>query len=63
MVRQGMKKGAIFEDGGLFYIVRQVMDDGNYVSQHISREKKEELETKKTETKKPQKKQTKKEVV
>ena len=44
MINKGLKKGAIFEDGGLFYIVTQVCDDGNYVSRHISAQKKEEIE-------------------
>lgn len=54
MVASGLKKGAIFEDGGLFYIVTQVCADGNYVSRHISAQKKEEIESarKKETTKK-----------
>ena len=59
MINKGLKKGAIFEDGGLFYMVIHVCDDGNYVSRHISAQKKEEIETKRrTEAKETTKKAT-----
>lgn len=38
MVERGLKKGAIFSEGGLYYKIIQVLDDGNYVSKHISKE-------------------------
>ena len=44
MIAKGMKKGAVFTDGGLFYLVLQVLPDGNYVSKVISEEEKKILE-------------------
>jgi hypothetical protein len=45
MIVSGLKKGAVFEDGGLFYVVTRVLDDGNYVSRNISEKEKEEIES------------------
>lgn len=61
MVAKGLKKGAVFTDGGLFYIVLEVLPDGNYISKHISEEEKKAIEKAKTakeNTEKPEKKQT-----
>lgn len=63
MIAKGMKKGAVFTDGGLFYLVLQVLPDGNYVSKVISEEEKKSLEKPhklKENTEKPARKTTRK---
>lgn len=63
MIAKGMKKGAVFTDGGLFYLVLEVLSDGNYVSKQISEEEKKAIEKAKTakeNTEKPVKRTTRK---
>ena len=40
MIRRGLKKGDMFEDGGRLFIIEEVPETGNY----LSREIKEEIE-------------------
>lgn len=48
MVAKGLKKGDRFEEGGFFYVVDKVLDDGNYVS-HILSDKENDVTTDKTD--------------
>ena len=43
MIAKGLKKGEVFEDGGLYYEVQSVLPNGHYVSKRVDKPK-EELE-------------------
>ena len=45
MVNKGMNVGDVFEDGGLFYVVDEIVGSG-YISHNISAEEKQEMENK-----------------
>lgn len=63
MIVSGLKKGAVFEDGGLFYVVKQVLESGNYISKRLSEEERKALEVAekaKETTEKPPRKNRKK---
>ena len=45
MVNKGMNVGDVFEDGGLFYVVDEIVGSG-YISHNISAEEKQALESK-----------------
>ena len=51
-LRAGLKKGDYFEDGGRFFVVDDVLENGNYISHLASAE---EATEKKAETKAPAK--------
>lgn len=51
-LRTGLKKGDYFEDGGRFFVVDDVLENGNYISHRVSVE---EATEKKVETKAPAK--------
>ena len=48
MVNKGMNVGDVFEDGGLFYVVDEIVGSG-YISHNISAEEKQALESKQAE--------------
>lgn len=48
MVNKGMNVGDVFEDGGLFYVVDEIVGSG-YISHNISAEEKQEMENKQAE--------------
>lgn len=35
MVQKGLKKGDVFEDGGLYYEVQSVLPNGHYISKRV----------------------------
>lgn len=39
MIAKGLKKGEVFEDGGLYYEVQSVLPNGHYVSKRVDRPK------------------------
>lgn len=39
MVKKGLKKGEVFEDGGLYYEVQSVLPNGHYISKRVDRPK------------------------
>ena len=51
-LRTGLKKGNYFEDGGRFFVVDDVLENGNYISHRVSAE---EAAEKKVEAKAPAK--------
>ena len=51
-LRTGLKKGDYFEDGGRFFVVDDVLENGNYISHRVSAE---EAAEKKVEAKAPAK--------
>ena len=53
MVNKGMNVGAVFEDGGLFYVVDEIVGSG-YISHNISAEEKQALESKQAEPEEPE---------
>ena len=53
MVNKGMNVGDVFEDGGLFYIVDEIVGSG-YISHNISAEEKQALESKQAEPEEPE---------
>ena len=53
MVNKGMSVGDVFEDGGLFYIVDEIVGSG-YISHNISAEEKQALESKQAEPEEPE---------
>lgn len=36
MVVKGLKKGDRFDEGGFFYVIDKVLEDGNYISHVVS---------------------------
>ena len=48
MVEKGLKKGAVFSDGGSFYMVDEVVGE-NYISHRITKEDAEKAESEKEE--------------
>lgn len=40
MVRRGLKKGDVFENGGLYYEVQSVLPNGDYISKRVTDPKK-----------------------
>lgn len=50
MVNKGLKKGDVFEDGGLYYEVQSVNKDGSYVSKRV-KDPKVKPDTKETDQK------------
>ena len=52
MVNKGMNVGDVFEDGGLFYVVDEIVGSG-YISHNISSEEKQEMENKQAEPEAP----------
>lgn len=59
MVKKGMNVGDVFEDGGLFYVVDEIVGSG-YISHNISAEEKQALESKQAEPEASAEEQTKK---
>ena len=53
MVNKGMNVGDVFEDGGLFYVVDEIVGSG-YISHNISAEEKQALESKQAEPEEPE---------
>ncbi len=53
MVKKGMNIGDVFEDGGLFYVVDEIVGSG-YISHNISDEEKQALESKQAEPEEPE---------
>ena len=53
MVNKGMNVGDVFEDGGLFYVVDEIVGSG-YISHNISAEEKQALESKQAELEEPE---------
>ena len=49
-LRAGLKKGDYFEDGGRFFVIDDVLENGNYISHRVSAE---EATEKKVEAKAP----------
>ncbi len=39
MVAKNLKKGDVFEDGGLYYEVQSVNKDGSYISKRVAEPK------------------------
>ena len=53
MVNKGMNVGDVFEDGGLFYVVDEIVGSG-YISHNISAEEKQAIESKQAEPEEPE---------
>ena len=53
MVNKGMNVGDVFEDGGLFYVVDEIVGSG-YISHNISAEEKQALESKQADPEEPE---------
>lgn len=53
MVNKGMNVGDVFEDGGLFYVVDEIVGSG-YISHNISAEEKQAIESKQAEPDEPE---------
>lgn len=45
MITKGLKKGEVFEDGGLYFEVQSVLPNGHYVSKRVDVPKEEAEET------------------
>lgn len=42
MVVKGLKKGDRFDEGGFFYVIDKVLEDGNYIS-HVASDKENDV--------------------